>query len=55
MRVQRMNDRIVLVTGGAGGSGIARRMAAEAATVLVADIAGAEALAAWRAGKINAL
>lgn len=48
--MERMTGRIVLVTGGAGGigSGIARRMAAEGATVLVADIAiaGAEAVVA---------
>jgi NAD(P)-dependent dehydrogenase (short-subunit alcohol dehydrogenase family) len=47
--MERMKDKIVLVTGGAGGIGssIARRMASEGATVLVADIAfeGAQALA----------
>jgi NAD(P)-dependent dehydrogenase (short-subunit alcohol dehydrogenase family) len=38
--MERMRDRIILVSGGAGGigSGIARRMAAEGGTVLVADI-----------------
>jgi NAD(P)-dependent dehydrogenase (short-subunit alcohol dehydrogenase family) len=45
-----MKDRIVLVSGGAGGigSGIARRMASEGATVLVTDIQfeGAERVAA---------
>lgn len=45
----RLNGRIAIVSGGAGGigSGIARRMAAEGAHVLVADIAldGAERVA----------
>src|ERR1700756_5775777 len=38
--VERMNDKIVLGSGGAGGtgSGIARRMASEGATLLVTDI-----------------
>jgi NAD(P)-dependent dehydrogenase (short-subunit alcohol dehydrogenase family) len=47
--MERMKDRIVLVSGGAGGigSGIARRMASEGATVLVTDILyeGAERVA----------
>lgn len=47
--MRRMQDRIVLVSGGAGGigSGIARRMASEGATILVTDIniAGAQAVA----------
>lgn len=48
--MERMTNKVVLVTGGAGGigSGIARRMAAEGATVLVADIQldGAQRVAA---------
>jgi len=48
--MERLQDKIALVSGGAGGIGsaIARRMAAEGATVLVTDIlrAGAERVAA---------
>lgn len=48
--MERMKHKVVLITGGAGGigSGIAHRMAAEGAVVLVADIAldGAQKIAA---------
>ncbi|CAM4111966.1 SDR family oxidoreductase [Novosphingobium lubricantis] len=57
--MQRMKDKVVLVTGGAGGigSGIARRMAAEGATVLVADIVldGAERVAGEIGGDASAI
>lgn len=47
--MNRMSGKVALVTGGAGGigSGIARRMAAEGGTVVIADIviAGAEKIA----------
>lgn len=49
MRVKRMQDKIVIVSGGAGGigSGIARRMTSEGATVLISDlnVEGAQAVA----------
>ncbi len=44
----RLEGRVAVVTGGAGGIGAAvcRRLAAEGARVVVADVAGSEALAA---------
>jgi NAD(P)-dependent dehydrogenase (short-subunit alcohol dehydrogenase family) len=57
--MNRMEGKTALVTGGAGGIGsaIARRMAAEGATVLIADIMfdGAERIAAELAGGASAI
>ena len=40
MRMQRLEDRVAVVTGGAGGIGLAtvRRLAQEGARVVVADV-----------------